>query len=85
LSADSVYGSYFSGLGDDEMMDMPAATYQKIKQETYHGHCKYDNSNLWYDFYKTPLGLWRFAAAVSLPAVSLLGQFAAAVLLLIFF
>jgi hypothetical protein len=48
-------------LGDDEMMDMPAAsTYQKIKQETYHGHCKYDNGNLLYEFYKTPFCRTRF-------------------------
>jgi hypothetical protein len=33
LSADSDYGACYSGLGDEEMMDMPKATYQKIKQD----------------------------------------------------
>jgi hypothetical protein len=36
LSAHSDYGACFSGLGDDEMMDMPAATFQEIKQEMYY-------------------------------------------------
>jgi hypothetical protein len=33
MSADSDCGACFSGLGDDEMMDMSVATYEKIKQE----------------------------------------------------
>jgi hypothetical protein len=31
LSADSDYGACYSGLGDEEMMDMPEATFQKIQ------------------------------------------------------
>jgi hypothetical protein len=31
MNADSDYGACYSGLGDEEMMDMPEATYQKIK------------------------------------------------------
>jgi hypothetical protein len=33
LSAYSDYGACYNGLGDEEMMDMPEATYQKIKQD----------------------------------------------------
>jgi hypothetical protein len=35
FSADSDYGACFSGLDDESMMDMPVATYQKIKQEFF--------------------------------------------------
>jgi hypothetical protein len=31
LSADSDYGACYGGLGDEEMMDMPEATFQKIQ------------------------------------------------------